>query len=402
MLSAVEIDRSLRGSRLRRALVAASLFCAHGVGADPSDEFRVFFGNLHAHTSYSDGVQKPAFAYDYARDEGGLDFLAITEHNHAKAEGTGARRDNLHVAKNPALYDDLLDAARDRNDPGDFVTIWGQEFSIISRGNHVNVFGPGKVIDEDDIESGDYRALYEWMPNGSGVVLGQLNHPWDNDNAALQYGLKQYGGSHAQLRAALERAQVHLIEVINGPGTKDQRGLRSEVKGESHYKFYLTRGYRLAPTADQDNHWITWGTLTDARTGVLAESLNRTAILNALIARRCFASTDKNLKVWFKVNGAAMGDSATATSRTLQVEYEIRDEDEPNATYRVDLVDGNYRSSSSDQRHEVANGAGEGAASIAFRTNHNRAFVYLRVSQSAAAGQGTDTVITAPVWVDVN
>ena len=42
----------------------------------------VFFGNLHSHTSYSDGSGTPTDAYLHARDVAGLDFLAITEHNH--------------------------------------------------------------------------------------------------------------------------------------------------------------------------------------------------------------------------------------------------------------------------------------------------------------------------------
>ena len=39
----------------------------------------VFFGNLHSHTSHSDGSSTPDKAYKHARDVG-LHFLAITEH----------------------------------------------------------------------------------------------------------------------------------------------------------------------------------------------------------------------------------------------------------------------------------------------------------------------------------
>ena len=45
----------------------------------------VFFGNLHSHTSISDGSSTPRVAYRHARDVAELDFLAITEHNHAGA-----------------------------------------------------------------------------------------------------------------------------------------------------------------------------------------------------------------------------------------------------------------------------------------------------------------------------
>jgi hypothetical protein len=53
------------------------------VGAQPDTS--VFFGNLHSHTALSDGSGTPAEAYERARDTAGLDFLAITEHNHAQA-----------------------------------------------------------------------------------------------------------------------------------------------------------------------------------------------------------------------------------------------------------------------------------------------------------------------------
>jgi hypothetical protein len=51
-----------------------------------------YFGNLHSHTSFSDGSGTPDEAYKYARDVGDLDFLAVTEHNHEGAgptKGTG-------------------------------------------------------------------------------------------------------------------------------------------------------------------------------------------------------------------------------------------------------------------------------------------------------------------------
>jgi hypothetical protein len=58
-------------------------------------EVSIFFGNLHSHTALSDGSGTPAEAYEHARDVAGLDFLAITEHNHAQAGD---------IANNHALY----------------------------------------------------------------------------------------------------------------------------------------------------------------------------------------------------------------------------------------------------------------------------------------------------------
>lgn len=127
---------------------------------------RVFFGNLHSHTSYSDGSGTPSQAYRHARDVAHLDFLAITEHNHSRAEsGARERRDGLLIATNHALYtgpdaEALIPAANRLTEDGQFVAIYGQEFSTISSGNHVNVFNVDAVI---DAPNGDFAGLVTWL-----------------------------------------------------------------------------------------------------------------------------------------------------------------------------------------------------------------------------------------------
>ena len=44
--------------------------------------YNLYVGNLHSHTSYSDGSGTPAQAFEYARDVASIDFLAITDHHH--------------------------------------------------------------------------------------------------------------------------------------------------------------------------------------------------------------------------------------------------------------------------------------------------------------------------------
>ena len=43
-------------------------------------DFTAYFGNFHAHTGNSDGEGDPDSALAYARDTGGLDIQAITDH----------------------------------------------------------------------------------------------------------------------------------------------------------------------------------------------------------------------------------------------------------------------------------------------------------------------------------
>jgi hypothetical protein len=53
---------------------------------EAQDARKVYFGLMHAHTSFSDGEGTPDEAYTMAK-EAGLDFFAITEHNHNQAMG---------------------------------------------------------------------------------------------------------------------------------------------------------------------------------------------------------------------------------------------------------------------------------------------------------------------------
>jgi len=122
---------------------------------------RVFFGNLHSHTSYSDGLGTPREAFQYARTTAGIHFLALTEHNHAEASGN----DGISIATNNALYkgagsDSLISAARNLSQDGQFIALYGQEFSTISSGNHVNVFDIGEII---NVQKGRFDLLLDFL-----------------------------------------------------------------------------------------------------------------------------------------------------------------------------------------------------------------------------------------------
>jgi hypothetical protein len=46
----------------------------------PYTQYKIYFGNLHAHSELSDGKGTPLEAYTYARDFGDLDFFSLTDH----------------------------------------------------------------------------------------------------------------------------------------------------------------------------------------------------------------------------------------------------------------------------------------------------------------------------------
>ena len=85
--------------------------------------YNIYFGNLHSHTSYSDGVETPAVAFQHARDLAKIDFLAVTDHIYSL---------------DTQAYKDILDQADIYTEDDVFVAIAGQEWT--GPIGHINVF----------------------------------------------------------------------------------------------------------------------------------------------------------------------------------------------------------------------------------------------------------------------
>ncbi|HEV7660308.1 MAG TPA: CehA/McbA family metallohydrolase [Allosphingosinicella sp.] len=389
--------------RKRILIIAAT---ALAVSA-PAIAQSVFFGSLHAHTSYSDGSGTPEDAYKAAR-AAGLDFFAITEHNHRSAEsGAGARADGRLIATDPGLYrgraDSLVETADRLNDDGDFVTLYGQEYSTISSGNHMNVFGVPDVI---TVANGAFNALVAWangLPaSAGGAPLMQMNHPNNPASARKDYGRDDFT-SDSRWVAALDPL-VELIEVLSGPALNPGIGLRPSPD-EAPYLAYLDLGFHAAPSSGQDNHFRNWGTSTDTRTAVIASRLTRADILAALRGRHAYATQDKNLRIIYRANGALQGDvvRAPASGSSLSLSVSVRDDDEPTANYRVEVLTDMPR----DGRPAARAGSpitirGNTPSPVtlpALPFQGRGQYVLLRITQTDAGG-GADRAWTAPVWFE--
>lgn len=395
-----------------RAFLAITLLAMPAPAFAQLDQIR--FGNLHAHTSYSDGSGTPEDAFRMAC-ENGLDFFAVTEHNHEAADGKGDRRDGIVIATSPQLYagdaDSLVATADRMNEPGQCVTIYGQEFSTISQGNHVNVFDVGNVI---DVADGRFDLLIDWLSeqrDGADTFpLIQFNHPRSGKRAAKDYGRDDFdGGSELAWQQAMA-PRVSLIEVFNAPALKPGIGQRTHDHA-SQYRQYLNLGFHVAPSVGQDNHYENWGPSTDARIGVVAPEFTRRGIINALRSRHAFASEDKNLKVIFRSGSALMGDvtDPPAIGSELPLTIQISDEDEPDAAYVIDVyrdVAGGPPPSRPVESFEISGNQLQPFALEGVRLEELGEYVFLRITQLGDETQGdeehpTDDVLwTAPIWFE--
>src|SRR2546430_16689228 len=90
----------------------------------------------------------------------------------------------------------LIPTASSFNKDGQFVALYGQEFSSISKGNHANVFEIDKVIDDQVVTNGHFDSLLTWLDThkdsaGQKAII-QFNHAILLDNYTIQYGADDF------------------------------------------------------------------------------------------------------------------------------------------------------------------------------------------------------------------
>jgi hypothetical protein len=296
---------------------------------------------------------------------------------------------------------------------GEFVAIYGQEFSTISKGNHTNVFMANKVI---TTTNGHYETVFtdDWFSD-FGVQVIQLNHPWDGKNSNgrkisashigtnldTNYGFDRFPSTAAFVKALDTRAT--LIEVVNGPGLsnpEEDEVLFGTAK-PAFYIAYLNLGLHLAPTADQDNHYLTWGTLTEARTVVLAPKLTRAEILKAMKERRVYASEDMDLKIAFTINGKNMGsiNPKLAAGVAAKIRVGISDSDEPDSAYRVRVFYDRGFGGQPATQVNTFNVNNNGSGTINHIPNGGKGYYFVVVTSTAGANEGY-SAWTAPIWFE--
>ncbi len=305
------------GARIQAMLAASTL------------PYTIYFGNLHSQTNHSDGggnlssctgaqaPQSAAFgptdAYQYAMNRG-LDFLMTSEHNHMY-DGS----DSTNAAAVPAtarnLYQSGLVAATSFNAAHpNFLGIYGMEWGVINNGGHMNIFNSTELLEWEYNSSnqligdtftakGDYSALYTLMRQRGWI--GQFNHP----AASGQFSA---GGVALGYTADGDQAMV-LCEVLNtsafSTNTTETETGRSNYEAACNKA--LEAGFHVAFSSDQDNHCANWGASYTNRTGVLipnGTAMTNASFLDALKARRVFATMDKNSQLVLTANGHLMGE----------------------------------------------------------------------------------------------
>jgi len=250
----------------------------------------VFWGDIHGHTSLSDGTGHVDDYYRYARDAALLDVAAITDH-----AALGLRP----LAGKP--WATILDSARDYYEPGRFVTFVAYEWTNWVYG-HRNVYFPGangevfSAIDPGtETPEGLWETLREWriitIPHHVGG--GPIAMDWDHDPPP---GMEP------------------VVELFSVHGNSEYYGCPGMIYSpmEGHFvQDALSRGLRLAFLASGDGHIGHPGRWRPGyREGLVAfqaEALTREAIWSSLTSRRVYGTTGARILLEFSLNGSPMG-----------------------------------------------------------------------------------------------
>lgn len=243
-----------------------------------------------------------------------------------------------------SLPNSLISTARRFNQDSNFVALYGQEFSTISSGNHANIFEIDEVINSSAVPNGQWNKLLDdWLPlhlDAQGKLpLILLNHPATGGSPNnIEYGRDDFGSFNTWINRLDSYAE--LINIVNGP-SHDEAGSPGKPS-EGEFLRYLNLGLHVAPTCDQDNHKENWGNASNNRTAVIARSLTKPDIMDALRARNVYATEDKNLSIMATINGRLIGSIISGTqvpaiNSQLAIEISIKDADEPEAQYIIDI-----------------------------------------------------------------
>ena len=305
--------------------------------------YTVYYGNLHSQTRDSDGggpvdnchgaqdpqtaPYGPDVAYPYARRHG-LDILMVSEHNHMYDGSDGTNLD-ADPAQAKALYHAGLKTARDYSDanPG-FLALYGMEWGVIGNGGHLNIFdsdellgweknGKGELLADTPTAKSDYAALYALMRQRG--LTGQFNHPAPTGQFTVNGTPLAYTPDGDAVMA--------LCEVVNSTAfsVSENEGETRRSNFELACNKLLEAGYHVAFSSNQDNHCANWGASYSNRSAVLIPDgvpLTRASFLEAVRARRVFATMDKDAQVVLTANGHLMGERFDNTGALrLQVAY---------------------------------------------------------------------------------
>ncbi len=263
--------------------------------------YHYYFGNIHAHSGYSDGnkdsltsgMYTPYQDFMYAKESQHIDFYGISEHNHSNAGMTSKQN----------YYNGIADAELATVEDS-FVALYGMEWGIISQGGHVLIYGYDSLIGwennlyDEYVQPTDFHGLWNVI-NSKPNCFGYLAHPAADDFDSLL--IKPWD-------ATADQAVVGM-PFRSGPAFSQNFTYSNPSTGSywSRYTQLLKQGYHVGIGLDHDTHYSVFGRSQQGRMGLLAPTLTKNDMMYALRKMHFYSTDDWNFRPEFKINEQPMG-----------------------------------------------------------------------------------------------
>ncbi len=329
-------------------------------------ELRTYWGDIHLHSNLSDGCGSPADHYRFGREVMDLDVVAVTDHD---TMGFFIPPSLQRRRMRRTYFDRLKATAHEFHDPGEYVTLFGYEWTKQPNvGGHINVYFDGvdgaELYDSMDERSDTYEKLFERVRtfNDRGDVeaiavphhTAEATFPFDfsaidyaDDIAPLVEVYSQWGSSERPARDGNRHPVLMGQGEAGEPGhyAQDAFALGNRVGLMASADFHGPRpGHSLLHV---DSHvpslseWrrggLGWGLIwriwnepsyAGGLTAFRAPELTRDAVFDSLRNRRVYGTSQPHrILTDFAVNGVSVGErdstvtvDAVDAARRIEVE----------------------------------------------------------------------------------
>ena len=248
------------------------------IWVEPNPVSRIYWGETHAHSGFSEGMGSIERFYTWARDDAWLDFAGLSEHD---------------IWLDDSEWRTMNDAVRRYTEPGRFVAYLAYEWTVNRNGGgHHNVFfrSPGRD-----------RVPAQMYYNLSLLYQGLRSKYQTKDVLVIPHAHQAADWRHSD--PDLER----LVEIASMHGTFEWFG-----------NYYLRQGFEVGFVGASDDHRTRpgySGTMPNGNlqqmnslVAVRAKAKGPNEIFDALRDRATYAASDaQRILLEFQLNGQAAG-----------------------------------------------------------------------------------------------
>jgi hypothetical protein len=291
-------------------------------------EYQVYFGDIHSHSAVSDklgdergcGTGTREENFEYARDISCLDIYSLSEHDW--------QMNNMDWQNLQEITDHYYQA-------GKFVTLHSFEWTSQSYG-HRNIYylqKGGQFFASDftgrqntiDDRNPSPQQLWEVLDRQG---MPAITIPHHTTSCFFPLSLFDYYNPKYDRLLEIYSSWAN-AEVAGNPFTEGD-----DKYACLHAMNFLNSGFRFGFVASSDGHDACPGNaqsphhkpgyralyhyLGSGRVAVLAKELTREAVFDALVQRRCYATTGEHIVLDFNLDGFLMGSELSVTQLSQQ------------------------------------------------------------------------------------